>query len=177
MHWSLAVVAVLASHLLGVPAADTSSSRYGCGTNAPAEFLALAKSMDSTAVGVKAVAVNRTLEVKLYIHVVTTEDKEGTVTDEMVHDQVREYLFFACHSSLRLIFHGRSLINHPYQVDVLNEDYKPLNISFDLIDFEYTVDDDWAAEPYRNESDMKAKLNQGAYADLNIYFVSDLVES
>ena len=88
MHWSLAVVAFLASHLLGVPAAAISSSRYGCGTNAPAEYLDLVKSMDSPALGVTAVAVNRTLEVKLYIHVITTEDKEDTFTDEMIHDQV-----------------------------------------------------------------------------------------
>ena len=97
MHWPLAVVVLLASLLLRVPAADVSSRRYGCGTNAPAEFIDLVKSMESPTSGVKAIpvnkaiAVNRTLEVDLYIHVVTTEDKEGTVTDEMIHDQVREY--------------------------------------------------------------------------------------
>ena len=100
MHWSLAVVALLASHLLGVPAAGTNPSLYGCGTDAPPEFLDLVKSIDSTKLGVKAIAVNRTLEVKLYVHVVTTEDKEDTVTDEMIHDQVSK-----CCCSFLVILH------------------------------------------------------------------------
>ena len=60
---------------------------------------------------------------------------------------------------------------------MLNEDYKPLNISFDLIDFEYTVNNDWATDAFGNESEMKAKLRRGTYADLNLYIISDFEES
>ena len=45
--------------------------------------------MESSASRSNATAANRTLEIDLYIHVVTSEDKEGTVTDKMVLDQVR----------------------------------------------------------------------------------------
>ena len=59
---------------------------------------------------------------------------------------------------------------------MLNEDYAPLNISFVLMDYEYTVNDDWATDAVGNESDMKSKLKRGTYADLNLYFISEPVD-
>ena len=85
-------------------------------------------------------------------------------------------LLFSCHSTLQPGFPSRSLNKPCCQVDVLNEDYKPQNISFDLIDIDYTVNDDWATDAWENELDMKSNLHQGTYADLNIYFISDLVD-
>lgn len=54
----------------------------------------------------------------------------------------------------------------------MNDAYGSHGISFNLISTDYTVDDDWATGEYDYE--MKSQLRQGTYADLNLYFLSDL---
>ena len=62
------------------------------------------------------------------------------------------------------------------QVNLLNDDYKVHNITFDLIDRDYTVNDDWATDP-EYEVDMKYALHRGTYADLNFYILSSYGET
>ena len=61
------------------------------------------------------------------------------------------------------------------QLDVLNADFGPHGISFNLISTDYTVNDDWATGLFDDE--MKPQLRQGTYADLNLYFLSNLTNS
>jgi hypothetical protein len=54
------------------------------------------------------------------------------------------------------------------QLNVLNEDYAPSGIQFDLIDVSRTQNDAYFND--EAEVDMKANLRQGGYSALNIYF-------
>lgn len=55
---------------------------------------------------------------------------------------------------------------------MLNEAYKVHNITFDLIGYDSTVDDDWATGI--SEKSMKDALRKGTYASLNLYALSDV---
>lgn len=60
----------------------------------------------------------------------------------------------------------------------MNAAYSPYNIIFTLRETTFTVSDDWATQggnrssPY--ELEMKQALRRGFYADLNLYFLSNL---
>lgn len=54
-------------------------------------------------------------------------------------------------------------------------DFIPHGITFKLIKTLYHYDDDWATGV--DELEMKTAVRQGTYADLNIYYVSDLFET
>lgn len=58
----------------------------------------------------------------------------------------------------------------------MNTAYGPSGFSFNLLDTDFTVNDEWAAagQGTQAELDMKSELHQGSYADLNLYFLSDL---
>lgn len=58
----------------------------------------------------------------------------------------------------------------------MNEAYAPLGISFNTVDIDITVNNAWAAAAQGSsaERSMKSALRQGSYADLNLYFTSDL---
>ncbi|KAH6659022.1 extracellular metalloprotease [Truncatella angustata] len=58
------------------------------------------------------------------------------------------------------------------QLDVLNEAYAPHGISFTDAGRDWTVNSVWARDGA--ETAMKTALHKGTYADVNIYFVSDL---
>ncbi|KAL2052716.1 hypothetical protein ABVK25_006956 [Lepraria finkii] len=58
------------------------------------------------------------------------------------------------------------------QIAALNSAYKPASIAFTLMSTSYTVRDDWATDA--NSTNMKNSLRQSKYADLNIYFQSNL---
>ncbi|KAI4088899.1 MAG: hypothetical protein L6R37_008129 [Teloschistes peruensis] len=58
------------------------------------------------------------------------------------------------------------------QLAVLNRSYGPSGISFTLISSDFTTNDQWATGNY--DSTMKPALRKGTYADLNVYFLSDL---
>jgi len=54
----------------------------------------------------------------------------------------------------------------------LNHYYFPHGIYFNLVNSDYTVNDAWATGSLDYE--MKSQLRKGTYADLNLYFLSDL---
>ncbi|KAL2036646.1 hypothetical protein N7G274_010596 [Stereocaulon virgatum] len=58
------------------------------------------------------------------------------------------------------------------QIDALNAAYQSANIAFAPKTTSYTVRDDWATDA--NSTNMKNSLRQGGYADLNIYFQTNL---
>ena len=54
-------------------------------------------------------------------------------------------------------------------------DFGVHGITFKLIETLYYYDDDWATGAY--ELEMKTAARQGTYADLNVYYLSDLFET
>ncbi|KAI4193405.1 MAG: hypothetical protein LQ350_008339 [Teloschistes chrysophthalmus] len=86
----------------------------------------------------------QTLNVRTYFHVVTTQAAQGSITQSQLNDQLA----------------------------VLNRSYGPSGISFTLISSDFTTNDQWATGNY--DSTMKPALRKGTYADLNVYFLSDL---
>lgn len=58
----------------------------------------------------------------------------------------------------------------------MNTAYEPTGYSFNLVDTDFTTNNEWAAAEYgsNTEAEMKRALKQGSYADLNLYFLSDL---
>lgn len=87
------------------------------------------------------------LVVNLFAHVITTIAKNGTYTRQ----QIRR------------------------QVDVMNKSYGPYGITFALKSTDFTVNDLYATMGF-SAADVtyKAPLRKGTYADLNLYFLSDL---
>ncbi|CAK1367328.1 unnamed protein product [Cercospora beticola] len=87
-------------------------------------------------------------QIDVYIHVVTTESKRDTYTESMIEDQLT----------------------------VMNDAYSSMGFTFNLAGSDFTVQDDWAAASAGGdeESQMKEALHMGSYADLNLYFLSDL---
>ena len=59
---------------------------------------------------------------------------------------------------------------------VMNDAYSGWGVSFNTVAINITVNDAWAAAAMDSEEEyeMKAALHQGSYADLNLYFTSDL---
>ena len=116
-----------------------------CGTQAPPPtLLDMARTLENSTSKIAATEPDRALEINLYMHMVYSEENEGAVTDQMVEDQI----------------------------DVLNEFYSPHGITFRYISSTATTDNDWATGDY--DLEMKAALRQGTYADLNLYYLSDL---
>jgi hypothetical protein len=77
-------------------------------------------------------------------HIVSTEDQKNSVSPAMISDQFGQ----------------------------LQAAYAASNISFRLIQVDYTVNDTWATD--ENDADMKMALRIGNYSTLNIYFQTNL---
>jgi hypothetical protein len=58
------------------------------------------------------------------------------------------------------------------QIAVLNADYAPSGISFNLVGTDWTVNTAWASDG--NEVAMKQSLRKGSYSALNLYFLYSL---
>ncbi|KAI2613426.1 Metalloprotease [Hypoxylon sp. NC1633] len=58
------------------------------------------------------------------------------------------------------------------QLAVMNGDYSPHGITFNLVSTDWTINSNWAADG--NELAMKRALRKGTYSDLNVYFLGDL---
>ncbi|KAF1990105.1 MEP-1 like protein [Aulographum hederae CBS 113979] len=84
--------------------------------------------------------------VKIYAHVVTTSAKSGKYSQTMINNQIA----------------------------AMNKAYNPYTISFTLAGTDFTVNNQWATGSDSTELAMKKALRKGTYADLNLYFVSDL---
>ena len=87
------------------------------------------------------------INVKTYFHVVTTKALTGSISRSMVANQFGE----------------------------LQSAYANSSISFTLVNVTYTANDTWATDSADDE--MKAALRQGTYADLNIYYQTNLSSS
>ncbi|KAK7720508.1 hypothetical protein SLS63_009726 [Diaporthe eres] len=89
--------------------------------------------------------------INTYVHVITREAKEG--------------------------LYPRSMIDQ--QLEVLNDRYAGSGFTFVTVSVDYTVNDTWAlcGAWEQCEFDYKAALRQGTYADLNLYYLSDLSEN
>ncbi|KAI0157979.1 Metalloprotease [Hypoxylon sp. FL1284] len=150
---SLAATALLASsaaaHSYALPRADGNTTRI-CGTPEPTkEQIAKSEAMLAKERELRAKGEPRVLQsfsVNTYFHVVTasTSVDDGYLTEQMVNDQI----------------------------DVMNADYSPHGISFNLVSTDYTVNSNWAADG--GELAMKQALRKGTYSDLNIYFLGNL---
>jgi hypothetical protein len=55
------------------------------------------------------------------------------------------------------------------QIEYMNESFSPYEVSFNLVDTDFTTNSNWGAG--NNEVAMKTALRQGSYSDLNLYFV------
>lgn len=71
-----------------------------------------------------------------------------------------------------LVMHRTSQCLMPPQLAYMNRAYAPSGISFTLVSTDFTTNDNWATGNY--DSQMKPALRKGTYADLNVYFLSDL---
>jgi hypothetical protein len=60
------------------------------------------------------------------------------------------------------------------QIDALNAAYSPYDITFNLINVTWTVNDAWAIGEKADDDEMKKSLRQGTYTTLNLYFQTDL---
>ena len=97
MHYSYGFLLLLASSAL----ANNYSNIVRCGTeDPPTALLETAKSM----VNEEAKVAAQSIEIDTYFHLVTTEAKEGLVTDQMLADQVCCELQLAHHPGLFPIF-------------------------------------------------------------------------
>ena len=87
MHYLLATLIFCISEIAGAALQDTNSNLV-CGTQTPpAALLDMATSMANWKS--KAVNVETSLEINLYLHLIVSEAKAGTVTQQMLDDQVR----------------------------------------------------------------------------------------
>lgn len=66
--------------------------------------------------------------------------------------------------------------DHFMQLEVLNDRYAGSGFTFVTVSVDYTVNDTWAlcGAFEQCEYDYKGALRQGTYADLNLYYLSDL---
>ena len=96
MHYLLAGLIFGISKIAGAALEDTNSTLIRCGTPAPpAALLDMAMSMASSTSNANStskaanVEANRAIEINLYFHLVVSKGKKGTVTGQMLEDQVR----------------------------------------------------------------------------------------
>ncbi|KAI0110545.1 metalloprotease [Hypoxylon sp. NC0597] len=149
---STAAAALLASaavaHVI-FPRASGNSTRI-CGTPEPTEQqMAASQAMLAREREMRAKGEFRTLRsisVNLYFHVVASGNSvdDGYLTQQMVDDQL----------------------------DVMNADYGPHGITFNLVSTDWTVNSNWAADG--DELGMKRALRKGTYSDLNVYLLGNL---
>ncbi|KAK3699711.1 hypothetical protein LTR37_016316 [Vermiconidia calcicola] len=117
-----------------------------CGTTDPPETMKFA--LDQAAFRGGGVFRNGTRNVETYAHVVTTQAKEGTYTQQQIQSQI----------------------------EVMNRAYGPSGFQFNLVDVDFTANNEWATagQATQVELEMKTALHQGSYESLNLYFLSDL---
>lgn len=90
-----------------------------------------------------------TITVPTVFHVVTKTDSAGSITTDMVAQQIA----------------------------TMNTVYNTYGVQFNLINTTFTTNDLWAVGSGSDGDAMKAALRQGSYSTLNIYFQTDLYGS
>ena len=144
------------------------AERTRCGNRPPPDELRV----DLNGVARRGIYRNATTRsVDVYVHVITSEDDEGLYTDDQIASQVRLLTAISVGVEFKLTLTS--------QIDVMNESYAPSGISFNLLETDYTVNNDWASitQDSQEEYDMKSSLRKGTYGNLNIYFTEDLISS
>ncbi|KAJ9630767.1 hypothetical protein H2203_001291 [Taxawa tesnikishii (nom. ined.)] len=86
------------------------------------------------------------INVDAVFHVVTKQASAGSITPQMVQDQVT----------------------------AMNTAYNPYGVNFNLVNTTWTVNDLWAVAAGSDMDAVKAALRQGTYSTLNLYFHTDL---
>ncbi|KAI1391663.1 Metalloprotease [Hypoxylon trugodes] len=152
MFFRTAATALLASSAAAqymFPRVSGNSTRL-CGTPEPTEQqIAASQAMLAKEREIRLKGESRALRsfsVNAYFHVVASSQSldDGYLTQQMIDDQL----------------------------DVLNADYSPHGITFNLVDTDWTVNSNWAADG--DEIAMKQALRKGTYSDLNVYFLGNL---
>lgn len=95
---------------------------------------------------IKRQKVSPALSINTYLHLLTTTAKAGTLTQAQATAQVA----------------------------ALNKAYSPIGISFNLVNVSITANDAWAVADGADMDALKQALRSGTYADLNLYFHTDL---
>ncbi|KAK7425577.1 hypothetical protein QQZ08_007900 [Neonectria magnoliae] len=119
---------------------------FGCGTAPPsAEHIGMSKvlaAQEAKAEESGNLTTRATINVGVYFHVVARSQTVagGYLTDKMLKDQLA----------------------------VLNTDFAPHGVAFNLLGTDRTVNTGWASDG--NELAMKKALRKGTYSNLNIYF-------
>ncbi|KAK1968612.1 extracellular metalloprotease [Colletotrichum sublineola] len=144
----------LVTALAAVASAAVAGDRggFGCGTHDPTpEHIEISKKLAeeealNATLGNFGVAAAATITVPTYFHVVASSQSvaNGYITDKMVNDQLA----------------------------VMNEDFAPHGISFNLVETTRTINPTWARDG--SETAMKRALRKGDYGSLNLYFLSSL---
>ncbi|MCJ1313050.1 hypothetical protein MMC25_006726 [Agyrium rufum] len=139
------LLALVISHPHGVFSVAVSNNTYiRCGDPVPtSDFLATAEALYNLNER-RDLVERQSISVDTYFHVVTSAARNGSVTVTQLNSQLA----------------------------VLNRSYNPYGITFNLIDTDFTVDNNWATGQY--DSEMKPALRKGTYEDLNVYFLTDL---
>lgn len=88
----------------------------------------------------------KTIKVNAYFHIITTVAKANTITQAMANAQVA----------------------------AMNAAYLPQGVQFNLVKTTFTANDAWAVAAGSDMAALKQALRQGTYADLNLYFHTDL---
>lgn len=145
------------------PATNLTNKHFNCGVsralaskdfNETIRFLARNTRHSGIGIGTRAPAnlkrqkISPALVINTYIHLLTTTAKAKTLTKQQ--------------ASL--------------QVAVLNKAYKPIGISFRLAKVSITAKDAWAVAKGADMNALKLSLRRGTYADLNLYFHTDLTD-
>ncbi|CAJ2506506.1 Uu.00g006360.m01.CDS01 [Anthostomella pinea] len=149
---TLAATALLAvsAQAISVPRGPAGNGTRLCGTPDPtAEQIEASMAMLEQERQFRASGESRALasfEVDTYFHVVasSTAASGGYLTQTMINNQLA----------------------------VMNADYSPHGITFNLVSTDWTVNANWAADGA--ELAMKKALRKGTYSDLNVYFLGAL---
>lgn len=122
------------------------ATKFSCGTPRPSEAqIATSNRLAQKEAEARAAgnfATRATIEVDTYFHVVASSKSES---DGYLSDSVLKA-----------------------QLAVMNSDFAPSGISFNLLNITRTVNSAWAND--RSEMEMKKSLRQGDYGTLNVYF-------
>ncbi|KAF4303092.1 Peptidase M43 pregnancy-associated plasma-A [Botryosphaeria dothidea] len=128
--------------------------RPRCGTDEPSEaLLEITREMGLREVEARKSSISTrqsgSITVDTYFHVVSAGGSvaQGNITDAMLADQL----------------------------DVLNAQYAPYGVSFNLVGTTRTVNSGWADDS--NQLAMKRSLRQGDYSTLNVYFQRTLQQN
>ena len=90
MHYLLAALLFWILKITGAALEDTNVTHFRCGTEAPrAALVEVPLSTGSSPSNAATTVVHADIEINLYFHVVFSTGKEGTVTEQMLADQVR----------------------------------------------------------------------------------------